>query len=208
MISDDLNFNSVESVYINSKVREQSAMTWNLKCFENNTFTKKINIANENGMYNCKLSKLNDFGKNRSITDIKFQHLCISDISWISGMTQILNLDLLDNNINNISSLSKLENLTSLNLSKNSIVDLTPLAEAIGNDEAIGYKTLDISYNSLEGSTVVDNVGTLLKLHKAGLQKVTITGNNFSEKDVEELKNGKKINGIDYPGFGEGNVIK
>ena len=81
-------------------------------------------------------------------------------------------------------------------LSKNSISDLTPLAEAIGSDGEIGYTSLDVRNNSLDGYSVANNIEALLKLHKAGLKKVYITGNSFSENEVNDLINGKTIEGV------------
>lgn len=111
------------------------------------------------------------------------------------------------NKLTDISALSGLENLTTLVLNDNNISDLTPLVQAIGDDNIIGYTTLNVSNNALDGSSVSDNVLNLLKLHKAGLQSVTITGNSFTANEVSELINGKTVDGVTYAGFGSGKVI-
>jgi hypothetical protein len=48
-------------------------------------------------------------------------------------------------------------------------------------------------------------------LHAAGLKSIKITGNNFSDNEISELINGKKVTNTDgtetvYAGFGSGNV--
>ena len=141
------------------------------------------------------------------------------NISWISNLVSLKYLDLSENNITDISFLGSLEKIGESSedvavdssdcfyLNNNSISDITPLALAIGKDGVISYKSLNVSYNSLDGSTVADNVGALLKLHKAGLEKVTIKGNNFTDNEIQELINGRTIDGDVYAGFGEGNVI-
>lgn len=136
----------------------------------------------------------------------------ISNISGISSLVNLTTLDLSNNSITDISQLSTLENLTTLNLYGNNITNLTPLVSAIGSDNHIGYTVLDIRENALDGYTVVDNITALLKLHAAGLTKIQITGNNFSENEINELKNGKTVTNSDgtkttYQGFGGENVI-
>ena len=200
IFSDDINFNSVEELEISNETGSREII--NLKTFASNTFTNKIQINTS-----CGLSNLEYFGKNRSITNITFDNVNLSNTSWLSEMTQVTNLKLSRNNINDISSFSNLTKLEKINLNTNNITNLTPLVQAIGDDNKINYTELDIRYNSLDGYTVADNISALLKLHAAGLQKVYITGNNFSENEIQELINGKTIDGVSYSGFGSGNVI-
>jgi len=155
------------------------------------------------------------------LTELELYNDNISDISWISSLTSLKRLTLSGNNINDISALAYLENIDMLNtdgnrdvfsLANNNITDLTPLVTAIGNDNSIGYRDLSLVNNSLEGYTVADNITALLKLHAAGLIRVRITGNHFSENEVSELINGKTVDNGDgttttYTGFGAGNVI-
>ena len=143
----------------------------------------------------------------------------LNDISWISTLINLKYLDLSNNNISDISPLRYLEKIDKripseddiiqydFILSNNNITDITPLADAIGNDGVINYKSLDISNNSLDGYTVVNNIEVLLKLHNAGLEKVIITGNNFTANEINSLKDGTTINGVSYEGFGSENVI-
>lgn len=167
-------------------------------------------------------SKINGIEKIKNLTGLDYLRLIncnITDISWISSLTNLKYLNLENNKISNISYLSTLENIDmkvtsgnsftqyTFSLKNNNISDITPLATAIGTDGKINYTSLDISNNTLEGYTVANNIEALLKLHKAGLNKVIVTGNSFSENDIRDLKNGKTINNVEYPGFGESNVI-
>jgi len=135
--------------------------------------------------------------------------------SFANGSTP-KNIDLSSNNISDISSVANLTTLQTLNLSNNYVSDLSSLLGLISENNVTSEKSTDLielnlSNNSLDGYSVADNITALLKLHKAGLQKVTITGNNFSANEVNELINGKTVteNGVTttYAGFGSGNVI-
>ena len=162
---------------------------------------------------------LNNLGNLTNLEKLTITSSQINDVSWISSLTNLKYLDLYNNKITDISALSNLENIDmkvtsdsgikedDFRLSKNSISDLTPLAEAIGSDGEIGYTSLDVRNNSLDGYSVANNIEALLKLHKAGLKKVYITGNSFSENEVNDLINGKTIEGVTYSGFGKENVI-
>ena len=162
-----------------------------------------------------------------NLTNLEYLNLNgdkINNISWISTLTKLTYLNLSSNDLSNISGLSSLEKIDmkrldngsivqdNFNLNDNHITDITPLATAIGSDNAIGYRTLNLTNNSLDGYSVADNITALLKLHAAGLTKVIITGNNFSENEVNELKNGKTVTNSDgtkttYAGFGSANVV-
>ncbi|MBR2290575.1 MAG: hypothetical protein IJ867_08420 [Clostridia bacterium] len=117
----------------------------------------------------------------------------------------------LENNksFSDISGLSTLKNLTTLVLDGNNITNLSPLLGTINESGKIGYtSSLNLSNNpSLDGYTFGDNIAVLLKLHAAGLKKVTLTGCSFSGNEIQELINGKTIDGVTYAGFGSGNVI-
>ena len=139
------------------------------------------------------------------LTQLKIDKTTIS--SNVKLPTNLISLTLTNNRFNNLIFLSNVEGLTTLNLSNNSISILAPLVDVIGTDNKIDYTELNISNNSLDGYTVADNITALLKLHVAGLTKIYITGNNFSENEVNELINGKIIDGVAYSGFGSGNVI-
>ena len=144
----------------------------------------------------------------------------ITDISWISSLTNLKCLDLSNNNITDIGSLGGLKNIGKSSsdfiinsgscfiLKNNNISNLTPLEGTIDNDEKVSYTFLDVSNNALDGYGVYNNVETLLKLQKAGLKKVNISGNSFTDSEIQDLVHGKEINEVTYSGFGEGNVIK
>ena len=150
---------------------------------------------------------------NSTITDISITNTDMSSTNWVSNCSVLEKLDLTNNYISDLKGLGNLKNLTNLNLRNNLIIDVTPLINNItynGDSDKLGtikYTVLDLRNNSLDGYTVADNISALLKLHAAGLQKVYITGNNFSENEIQELINGKTIDGVSYSGFGSGNVI-
>ena len=192
-----------------------------LKFYGSGTINNLKEISNSN------LEELYIYGKNdvtsladlsdaEKLNKLKINDSKITDVSFLNKLINIKYLDLSNNDIVDISSLSKLENIDmknnnnvkeKFNLSNNILTNLTPLSKAIGRDGIINYTELDVRNNSLDGYTVADNISALLKLHAAGLQKVYITGNNFSENEIQELINGKTIDGVSYSGFGSGNVI-
>jgi len=154
-------------------------------------------------IYNC--PKLSDFTALESLNGITFldiHNTGLSNISFISNMT---NLDMKD-----YTSYGKYKNTydSTLNLSNNNIVDLRPFSVLVDNCNGhINFTSLDLSNNSLDGYSITNNVEILLKLHSAGLIHVNITGNNFTDMEVNQLLNGATINGVEYTGFGAGHVV-
>ena len=168
---------------------------------------------------------LNNLG---NLTNLKRLSLCNcglkGDINWISNLANVEYLNISNNAITDISGLAYLKKINmyyydsnnvlkqnEFPLQNNNISDLTPLVTAIGDDGIINYRILNLRNNSLDGYTVADNVLALLKLHKAGLNKIYLEGNNFSVNEINELINGKEIENPDgsktfYQGFGTGNI--
>ena len=155
------------------------------------------NIKNIENIANCTNLK--------SITIYNATNLV--DLTMLKNIEGLTELRCSNSKLSDITGLSNLKNLKIISLDGGNITNLTPLVSSIGDDNKINYTELDIKNNSLDGYTVADNISALLKLHAAGLQKVYITGNNFSENEIQELINGKTIDGVNYSGFGSGNVV-
>ena len=163
-----------------------------------------------------------ELGNLNGLSYLRLTNSGVKDISWIRSLTNLTYLDLNSNGFSDISSLGALEKINMIdengeeqwfNLSSNSIQNLTPLVNAIGNDEKIEYHYLDLHTNSLSTSAGIDNVELLLKLHKAGLKRVNVSGNSFTTADINALKNGKiyyeedgVTERINYEGFGDSYV--
>ncbi len=146
--------------------------------------------------------------ENKSLQKLTIVHSRGGNWSGLGEMNQLKKLFLYDDAITDISFCKNLEEINEdLTISNNNVIDLTPLVVAIGDDDRINYTSLDISNNSLDGYIGGNNIEALLKLHKAGLQKVTIIGNYFTPNEINKLKNGMTINGVTYEGFGSENVI-
>ena len=75
----------------------------------------------------------------------------VSDISSLSGLTNLTYLDLDDNNVSDISALSGLTKLTSLYLKGNKISDLSPLVSntGLGTGDWVGLWSGTLSYPSI-----------------------------------------------------------
>ena len=175
---------------------------------------KKLDITNKGGILGAE-----KIGCMTNLKKLRLENVNINNIAWISSLVDLNYIRLSNNNITDISSLGSLENIGKNSedytidsddcfyLNKNNISDITPLAEAIGEDGVINYTTLNISNNSLDGYSNGNNIETLLRLHKAGLRKVIITGNYFTTNEINSLRDGMTINGVLYEGFGSGNVV-
>ena len=133
----------------------------------------------------------------------------ISNISSISNLTNLKSLYLNKCGIGNITALAELKQietsynedgaLVSLILSNNPITDITPLENMIDSaTNKINFTELNLNNCLLEGSIVANNLQTLQKLKSAGLQKIYISGNRFSENDINKIINI----------FGKNNVVR
>lgn len=74
------------------------------------------------------LTDISDLTYMIGIKDLQLADNSITDISPLAGMTAMLNLDLSDNSISDLSPLAKMTALKNLDLSANSISDISPLA--------------------------------------------------------------------------------
>ncbi|MCL2633847.1 MAG: sigma-70 family RNA polymerase sigma factor [Oscillospiraceae bacterium] len=82
--------------------------------------------------------------------NVMFLHLFgnqITDISPLSGLTNLRHLSLSYNQITDISALSGMTNMTTLNLDRNQITDISPL------HGLINLEYLSVQYNSLDNKT-------------------------------------------------------
>lgn len=85
---------------------------------------------------------------------VLFENHQIIDISPLSGLTNLRELDLSGNQISDLTPLAKLTNLTELQLSRNQISDLRPLAGLTNLTE------LDLGWNEISDIAVlVSNSG-------------------------------------------------
>ncbi len=100
-----------------------------------------------------------------SMTELNLYKNKISDLSPLSGFTNLNILDLSINEINDVSPLSKLVNLQYLSLSNNKIVDVAPLAKltnltflGLNNNRIKTIKSL-ITLTKMTDITMIDNKG-------------------------------------------------
>jgi len=84
--------------------------------------------------------------------------MIISDISPLSELTNLMYLDLYDNNISDISPLSELTNLMYLDLYDNLISDISPLTELINLTE------LNVRYNRVTDISALSNLTKIEEL--------------------------------------------
>ena len=82
----------------------------------------------------------------------------ISDITSLAGLVRLGELDLADNAISDVSALSGLVNLLSLTLTNNSIVDVSPLANLVG------LETLFISGNPVADTSPLEYISAVLDI--------------------------------------------
>jgi Leucine-rich repeat (LRR) protein len=84
----------------------------------------------------------------------------ISDISAVSGLTNLTALDLSGNQISEISGISGLENLAVLDLGENQIIDISGLSGSLPN-----LKELYLGDNGIDDISAVSSLTSLRKLH-------------------------------------------
>ena len=128
----------------------------------------------------------------------------VSNISALSGLTNLTHLDLADNNVSDISALSGLTNLTRLNLEWNNVSDLSPLVSNTGfgtGDSVNLYGNGPLSYPSIYTHTpalkargagvnnVVNRVPTSLT-KVSGDAQTGVTSTALANPFVVEVKDG------------------
>ena len=113
------------------------------------------------------------------------------------------------NKLSNLTNLKNVKTITELQLVNNCFTKLDDLLSFITVDTSTGknvtaLRTLNLKDNSLDGYSITNNIEILLKLRAAGLTSLTVTNNNFSENEITQLRDGAKINGVNYVGYGSG----
>ena len=104
---------------------------------------------------------ISDISALSGLTNLKTLYLnsnSVSDISALSGLTNLGDLSLDDNSISDISVLSTLTNLTGLHLDGNSISDLSPL---VGNSGLGSGDQIDVRVNPLNYASIHAHIPTL-----------------------------------------------
>ena len=132
----------------------------------------------------------------------------ISDVSSLSGLTQLAELQLSDNSISDISPLAELKQLTYLNIGGNSISDISPLAELKQLTDVFLWSNSisDISplaelkqltVLNIRGNSISD-ISPLTELKQ--LTALEIGGNSIS--DISPLTELKQLTALEIGGSG------
>ncbi|MFP4122225.1 leucine-rich repeat domain-containing protein [Coleofasciculus sp.] len=79
-------------------------------------------------LYDNKITDVSPLSGLTNLTVLYLHYNQITDVSALSGLTNLRRLNLSSNQITDISPLSGLTNLTGLDLSSNKIIDITPLS--------------------------------------------------------------------------------
>jgi hypothetical protein len=108
----------------------------------------------EGNYYNFSLLQKQTTLRILSITD-----LLLEDISWISSLTELINLDLINTDIVDISALANCKKLMLLSLSGNKIKDISPIAAC----HKLNY--LDLSHNHIENLAPLANLKNIERLY-------------------------------------------
>jgi hypothetical protein len=108
----------------------------------------------EGNNYNFSLLQKQTTLRILSITD-----LLLEDISWISPLTELINLDLINTDIVDISALANCKKLMLLSLSGNKIKDISPIAAC----HKLNY--LDLSHNHIENLAPLANLKNIERLY-------------------------------------------
>ena len=102
-----------------------------------------------------------------TIESIDISHVAISDLSILSGMTNLKKISAYDNNISDLTPLTSLDRLEELYLVSNTIVDISPL-----------LALRQLSVLRLDGNKV-ENIEILPKLKR--LNRLGLDNNNISD---------------------------
>jgi internalin A len=124
------------------------------------------------------------------VTGLQYRGSDISDISALSNLTNLQSLDLSGNQISDISALSNLTNLQSLNLRANQISDISALASLtnlqslyLGEDQSLLYP----------GKNQISNISALSNL--TNLQSLDLSDNQIS--NISALANLTNLQSLD-----------
>ena len=139
-------------------------------------------------LYGNALSDISPLSGLTQLTDLHLADNHISDISPLAELKKLTRLALWKNNISDISPLAELKNLTSLTISDNNIWDISPLAELKQ------LTRLEIWYNN------ISDISPLVELKK--LTAVYISGNPLNYASINTHIPAIQAKGIEM-GFDE-----
>ena len=200
------NLESVTSLQLNVGEDETSSEVSNLEGIEKFTNLKKLeiesskindisvlsNLTNLEELHIYGDYKIKDFSRvtsNQSIKDltpisklINLNKLTlsgynISDISFLSTLTKVTELDIMNNKIKDITPISKLTSLQKLYLSLNEISDISALSSLTNLEE------LDISGNQINDLTALSGLKRLKTVNSSD-QELSIT---FKDKNLYNM---------------------
>lgn len=101
---------------------------------------------------------LQSIGTLKGLQTLTLKECNISSISFLSGLTELTELDLSSNAIRDITALSQLSKLTQLNLSSNALISLS------GLENLTLLTSLDVSFNSIVSTAPLASMHALLEL--------------------------------------------
>lgn len=108
------------------------------------------------------ISNLSGIEHLTNLESLDLNHNPISNIDALSGLNNLTRLDMVDNKVSNINALSKLTNLTSLNLNSNQISNVDALSKLTN----LTY--LDLYQNRISNINALSNLTNLTYLNLRG----------------------------------------
>lgn len=125
---------------------------------------------------NCGISDISYLNGLTELMQVGLSNNKISDISALSGAVNLSTLDLNNNEVTNISALSNKLQLTNLTLDNNKITDISPLATDVN------VAALTLNHNSISDISVLSGL--------ANLESLRLTNNSISDiSSVTTLNN-------------------
>jgi len=132
---------------------------------------KKLNLSNK------QISNIQGLQHFKALTDLKLNNNNIKDISYLSGLTNLVYLEVNQNQISNIGPVKYLKKLACLWVMENRIKDITPLKGLTS------MGSLDLRFNMISNVSALSN---MKKIEFLGLSENPI-------RDIKPLMNLKKI---------------
>ncbi len=152
------------------------------------------------------LKNISGVGKMNKLTDLHITGWFVSDIKPLSGLINLISLNMQHCNIADIRPLSQLKQLITLDLGENQIVEISPLSQLVSLEELTlqrnkikdisalkslrSLKTLSLYLNKIEDASPLKGLNhltsialggnTLSKTSKADLQQLWLNADNFN----------------------------
>lgn len=153
--------------------------------------TLEIDITNKDsiGMYGIRgVKKIKFLNSNSTLNTIEIKETVFNSCE---GLTNFSNLKILTFSKSNLASADLVYGCTSistLNLSENSIADLSSLSSLVKNG-VTNLRNVILNNNSLsvENFENVNNIVIFKNLYNGGLRNVNLENNNFTEGQLDEL---------------------